>query len=78
MYEFFKNHPRGRVFHNVNLSNLENVLQKNLRTDRAREFIFRVFGDKNFEKYPLGTNHCGAFLRSMSVLICPKKIWIRQ
>ena len=37
IYEFFKNHPRKRVFRNVSLSNLENVLQRNLRTNRARE-----------------------------------------
>ena len=35
------------VFHNVNLNNLENVLQRNLRADRARECIFtRAFGAK--------------------------------
>ena len=28
------------MFRKVNLSNLENILQKNLRTDRARECIF--------------------------------------
>ena len=40
--EFFKNHPRKGVFRNVNLINLENVLQRNLKTGRARECIFRA------------------------------------
>ena len=44
-----KNHPQGRVFCNVNLSNLENILQKNLRTGRARECIFRASGGTNLE-----------------------------
>ena len=28
-----------RVFRNENLSNLENILQKNVRTDRVREYL---------------------------------------
>ena len=36
----------------MNLSNLKNVLQKNLRTDRVREYIFRASGGTNFEKLP--------------------------
>ena len=47
-----KNHPQERVFHNVNLSNLGNVLQRNLRTDRARECIFRASEDTNLENSP--------------------------
>ena len=31
MYEFLKSHPRGGLFRNANLSNLENVLQRNLK-----------------------------------------------
>ena len=42
MYEFFKNHLRRGVFRNANLSNLENVLQRNLRTGRGREFSCQV------------------------------------
>ena len=42
---FLKNHPQKRVFCNASLSNLENVL----KTDRARECIFRVSGGTNFE-----------------------------
>ena len=49
--EFFTNHPRKRIFRNVNLSNLENVLQRNLRTDRAREYIFRISVSTNFENF---------------------------
>ena len=37
------------MFCNVNLSNLENVLQRNLRTDRASECIFGISGDTNLE-----------------------------
>ena len=33
---FLKNYPQERVFCNVNFSNLENVLQRNLRTCRAQ------------------------------------------
>ena len=40
-----KNH---RVFRNLNLRNLENVLKWNLRTDRSKESIFRVPGGKIF------------------------------
>ena len=51
IFFFFLNHPRKRVFQNVSLSNLGNGLQKSLRTDRARESIFRVPGGKNFENF---------------------------
>ena len=50
IYEFFKKiiYRKG-VFQNVSLSNLENVLQRDLRTGRARESIFRVSGGTDFE-----------------------------
>ena len=48
LYEFFKNHIQRIVFRIVNLSNLENVFKRNLRTDRARECIFRASGCINF------------------------------
>ena len=38
-----------KVFRSVSFCNLENVLQKDLRTDNARECIFRVSRDTNFE-----------------------------
>ena len=37
---------RTNVFCNVNLNNLGNLLQRNVRTDRVRECIFKVSGDK--------------------------------
>ena len=39
IYKFFENHPQIGVFCNVNISNLENVLQRNLTTDRAGKFM---------------------------------------
>ena len=39
------------MFHNGNLSNLENVLQRNLRTDRAGECIYRASGGTNFQNF---------------------------
>ena len=51
-YEFFKNYAQGKVFHNGNLNNLENVLQRNLRKDRDRKCIFRAFGGTTFEDVP--------------------------
>ena len=47
----FKNHLQKRAFCNVSLSNLENVLQVNLRTDRARKCIFRVNVGTNFRDF---------------------------
>ena len=51
MYEFFKNHPQRIVLHNVNSSNLENVLQRNVRTDRFRKCILRVSGGTNLKNF---------------------------
>ena len=48
---FQKNHPQKRIFRDVSLSNLENVQQRNLRTDRARQCTFRVSGGTNFEHF---------------------------
>ena len=60
------------MFHDVNLSNLVNVLQRNLKTDRPGEFIFRASGGTNFEFFSLSANHGGAFVGSMYVPICQK------
>ena len=49
IYGFFKNHSRRGKLHNVNLSNLENILQRNLRTHRAGKCIFWASGGTNFE-----------------------------
>ena len=43
IYEFFENFPQKRVFCNENLSNLKNVLHRNWKTNRAKEYIFSVF-----------------------------------
>ena len=49
--EFSRNYPWRRVFCNVNLSNLENVFQRNLRTDRFWGCIFRASGGEKFEHF---------------------------
>ena len=41
------------VLCNVNLSNLENLLQRNVRTGRVRECIFRASGDNFFPSAPI-------------------------
>ena len=65
IYEFFKNHPWGWALRNVNSSNLEDVLQRNLRADRTTECIFKAFGGTISKMYPLGANHVGAFVNSL-------------
>ena len=50
----FKTIREEELFSNVNLSNMEKVLQRNLRTNRARKSIFRKSGSKNFENLPAG------------------------
>ena len=47
----------GEVFRNVNLSNLENTLQRNLRSDRTKECIFRTSEGTNFENLSVKFNH---------------------
>ena len=71
------NCPQRRVLRNVKLSNLENVLQRNLRTDRARECIFRTSGGAQILKtYPVDVNHGGVVVGSMYVMVCPKRLCI--
>ena len=78
IYEFFKILPRRRVFLKVNLSNLENVLQKNLRAGRAREGIFRAFGGTIFENAP-ARHQPWWCLRGFNLCTCqPKKFWIHH
>ena len=43
---------RTNVFCNVNLNNLGNLLQRNVRTDRVRECIFKASGDKFWKFFP--------------------------
>ena len=47
IYKFEKNTHR-RVFRNLTLSNLENVLKWNQRTSRSKEYIYGVSGGKFF------------------------------
>ena len=66
------------MFRNINLSNLENVLQRNLRADGARECVFTAIGGTILKIYLLGGNHGGAFVDSIYVPVCPKKFGIRH
>ena len=65
------------MLRNVNFSNSENVLQKNLRRERVRECIFRAYGGTILKMYSFGTNHDGAFIDLMyaplakKLSICP-------
>ena len=61
---------------NVNLSDFENDLQVNLRTDRARKWVFRAFRGKILKMYLLGTNHGRAFMDLVYVSVCSKKLGI--
>ena len=59
----FENYPRT-VSRNVKLSNLENVLQRNLRTSRTRECSFRAFSRHrfwNFSYLPVSQKNPGNF-----------------
>ena len=66
------------MFRNINLSDLENILQRNLRADRARKWIFRAFGGTVLKIFLLCANHDGAFAGSMYVPVCPEKLWIHH
>ena len=68
---FLKNHPQRRVFHNINLCKLENVLQRNPRTQRARESVLRASGGTNLKIFLLGPD-----LGLVYVLVSLKKLWI--
>ena len=61
------------MFHNANLNNLGNILQRNLRAERARECIFKAFGGTILKVYPLGSNHGGAFVNSILCTGLPTK-----
>ena len=75
-YELFRNHPWKIAFFNVNLSNLENVLLRNLRADRAWECILEYLHAQILKIYPFYANHVGTFVGSMCVWACPKTLWI--
>ena len=61
------------MLHNVNLSNFENLSQRNLRTDRVRECIFKKSGELNHEFFSLGTNYGSTFVSSVYVLVSQKR-----
>ena len=64
------------MFRNVNLSNLENVFQRNLRADRTRECVSTAIGGTILKIHLLDGNHGGAFVDSIYVPVCPKKFGI--
>ena len=66
------------MFRNVNLSNLENVLHGNLRTDRTSECIFRASGGTNFENFSFQRQPWLRFLEFGLYTGLPKKLWIRH
>ena len=70
---FFKKHPQKIVFYNVSLSNLKNVLQRNLGKSRTSECIFRVSGAQILKIYLLSGNHGCAVVSSICLLVFPKK-----
>ena len=80
IYEFLKNYPRRGVFCNINLkySNLENHLERHLRTDRTGECILEHLEAQIWKIFSLSDNHGGAFVGLMYVPICPKKLWMRH
>ena len=63
------------LFSNVNLSNLEKVLQRNLRTNRAMKCIFRKSGSKNFENLPARRKSCRRLCGLIYILVCSKNSW---
>ena len=62
------------MFCNVNLNNLENVFQKNLRADKTRECVSTAIGGTILKIHQLDGNHGGASVDSIYVPVCPK-IW---
>ena len=70
------------MFRNVNLSNLKKVLQRNLKTESARECIFRASGGTNFGNVTIRLYIMYVYIRYgcmyMYVPVCPKKLWIRH
>ena len=76
---FLKIIHKKRLFCNESLSNLEDVLQRNLKTDRARECIFRVPRGTSFHKFlclvPTMVAH--SWVRCVYHL-AKKNLWIRH
>ena len=66
------------MFRNINLSNLENVLQRNLRTDEVKACIFRASGGTNLGKLPV-QRQPWPHLRGFHILqVCPKRPWMHH
>ena len=67
-------------FYNVNLSNLENVLQRNIRTEpggTVLEYLgAQILKISFFREISWFTNHGGTLVGSMCIPVCPKKPWI--
>ena len=72
MYEFLKNHPQRRVFSNVNLSNLENLLYKE-QTGPGSAFLELVEAHI-LKMFPLSINHGGIFHEFNVCISLPKKL----
>ena len=77
-YMIFFNHPRKRVLCNIRLSNLENVLQINLKIDKTKDCIFKVSGSTNFENLSAQHQPCWRLCRFDLCIGLPRKLWIRQ
>ena len=70
---------RKRVFCSESLSNFENVLQRNLRKDRARECIFTVSGGINLENFSAPPQSWWpTVMDSMCIPVCSKTLRIRH
>ena len=68
---------RRNVFCNVNLSNLGNLLQRNVRTGRVRKCIFRASGDKFCKIFSLHQSWLHLCELPVPVFTSlPKKIWM--
>ena len=61
-----------------NLHNLENVLQRNLRTGMARECIFRASGGTRFKNFYQPWCQKGGGETPRCNLSAQKKLWIRH
>lgn len=70
MYKFFKNHPRKKVLRNVNASNTENIVQKNLRTWGPGSAFLEHLKAQILKIYPGVANHDGPFVGLVYVLVC--------
>ena len=51
---------------------MENVLQRNLRADRAGSAFLETSEKQILKIFPFDANHRGAFVGAMYLLVCPK------